>query len=321
MSAIALSATVSQAVDARMARWHGDAKGAVSFFYDDGIECQLELVIPTLAANGVPGTFYLCPGWYEGQEAYVERWKDAAAKNPGIVYLGDHTWSHGNVGDFAAMTNEIGRASAVIRKWAGLPDGALLSFALPGATTWEKQPRLGELEFALARYGNVLRHDFGSNIAGPGNPPFTVNTAQKAVEAVLDRAEREGSWQSLIFHGVGGGWIVFPNDEHVKLIEETSSRAAAKRIWAGAAIDVHKYETERENASCKLMENADGSMELAIKAESDPAKYDFPLTVALSVPDDVKSVTVGGRAATLENGGALVDLPPVTAVHSVVFGR
>lgn len=318
---MALSATVSSALDARIAQWHGDAKGAVSFYYDDGIECQLELVIPTLAANGVPGTFYLCPGWYEGKEDYVARWKSAAAKNPGVVHLGDHTWSHGGVDDFAAMTNEIARASAAVREWAGLPDGALLSFALPGATNWEKQPRLGELDFALASCGNVLRHDFGPNIAGPGNPPFVVDTAQKAVEMVLDRAEREGSWQSLIFHGVGGGWLVFSNDEHVKLIEETAARAAAKRIWAGAAIDVHKYETERENASCALVENADGSVSLAIKVDSDPAKYDFPLTVALSVPPDVKSVLVDGMPAAVEAGRALIDLPPVTAVRSVVFGR
>lgn len=321
MTALAVSVSVSSALDARIAQWHDDAKGAVSFCYDDGIECQLDLVIPTLAANGIPGTFYLCPGWYEGKDDYVARWKDAAAKNPGIVFLGDHSWSHGNVEDFTAMTNEIARASAAIREWAGLPDGALLSFALPGASNWEKQPRLGELDFALALNGNVLRHDFGPNIAGPGNPPFIIDTAQKAIEMVLDRAEREGSWQSMICHGVGGGWLIFSNEEHVKLIEETSKRVAANRIWVGSAIDVHKYETERKAAACKLAENTDGSVTLTMKVDSDPAKYDFPLTVALSVPADAKSVTVGGKTATVENGKALVDLPPVTAAYKVVVGR
>jgi peptidoglycan/xylan/chitin deacetylase (PgdA/CDA1 family) len=327
----AAGATASEAVPAvRIATWKGDAKGAVSLYYDDGTESSFRNVAPALIRLGIPGTFYICGGWYGGEDdPKLTRWSPLAKEHPGVIVLGDHTWAHGGVADAAQFADEISRNGALLRKLSGLPENALVSFALPGAVRWDITRE--EQAAVLAEHNEALRHDFGPNVGGPSdgnNPTFRMRTFENAVEA-LDRAERTGGWESLLFHGVGGDWIAYDLDAHNRLLDELARRRDAGRLWIGSAIDVHKYEAERQAAKVRVF----SKNEMSIRSDLAPdallafevsfgdlaANYDGPLTFVADVPGDVETVsvnikTIGRNADGSRNGEVRAEIPFQVAV-------
>ena len=294
-AALPALAADSPAADApaRVAKWKGDAKGAISLYYDDGLDSGFNNAVPELVRRGLPGTFYICCNWFGGDPANpkLARWS-VAKEHPDTIFLGDHTWNHGGVTNAAQFAEEISLNGAMLRKIAGLPEDALLSFALPGAVRWDVKP--DEQAKVLAEHHEVLRHDFGGNVGGPKdgqNPTFRMKTAALAAEA-FDRAERNGGWESLIFHGVGGDWITFDLEEHGRMLDDLEARAKAGRLWVGSAIDVHKYETERDAAKLQVLKASDAGYDLLFPGldfiHAGPGapgpEYDCPLTVVCDAP-------------------------------------
>jgi len=292
-SALCLAVLASAADESpvRIAKWKGDAKGAVSLYYDDGLDSGFNNAVPELIRRGLPGTFYICCNWFGGDPANpkLARWS-VAKEHPDTIFLGDHTWAHGGVTNAAQFAEEISLNGAMLRKIAGLPEDALLSFALPGAVRWDVKP--DEQAKVLAEHHEVLRHDFGGNVGGPKdgqNPTFRMKTAALAAEA-FDRAERNGGWESLIFHGVGGDWITFDLEEHGRMLDDLEARAKAGRLWVGSAIDVHKYATERDAAKLQVLKASEDGYDVLLPG-LDPAKegnlpllYDCPLTIVCDAP-------------------------------------
>ena len=334
-AALAAAVSVSAAATAgasdspvRVAKWKGDAKGAISLYYDDGLDSGFNNAVPELIRRGLPGTFYICCNWFGGDPANpkLARWS-VAKEHPEAIFLGDHTWSHGGVSNAVQLAEEVERNGAMLRKIAGLPPDALLSFAQPGAVRWDVTN--AEQTDVLKRHNEVLRHDFWPNVGGPKdgqNPTFRMKTAALAVEA-FDRAEAQGKWESLIFHGVGGDWITFDLEEHGKMLDELEARAKDGRLWVGSAIDVHKYETERDAADLKVVK-ADANGFDVLLSGLDPAKegapprqYDVPLTIVCDAPAGwTKARVVCRRTATpgprpaemvvpVKDGKIVFDLP------------
>ena len=253
----------------RVATWKGDAKGAVSLYYDDGLDSGFNNVVPELVRRGLPGTFYICCNWFGGDPANpkLARWS-VAKEHPDTIFLGDHTWSHGGVTNAAQFAEEIARNGAMLREIAGLPEDEPLSFAMPGAVRWDVTRE--EQDKVLADHHEVLRHDFGGNVGGPKdgqNPTFRMKTAALAIEA-FDRAERTGGWESLIFHGVGGDWITFDLEEHNKMLDELEARAKAGRLWVGSAIDVHRYAAARDAIRFTDVEVSEDGLDFRVEGDA-----------------------------------------------------
>ena len=264
-----LVAVANEDVSVRIAKWKGDAKGAVSLYYDDGTDSSFRNAVPELVRRGLPGTFYICCGWYEGEnDPKLARWGTAAREHPDAIFLGDHTWTHGGVTNAAQFAGEISRNGAMLRRLSGLPEDAPLSFAIPGVAGWKISRE--ELDKTLAEHHEVLRHRFEPNIGGPKdgtNPVFSMRTAADAAQA-FNRAEAEGGWESLIFHGVGGDWIAFDLEEHGKMLDDLETRAKADRLWVGSAIDVHAYERIRETARIKDVEISGEGLDFKVEGVS-----------------------------------------------------
>ncbi|MBQ3811263.1 MAG: polysaccharide deacetylase family protein [Kiritimatiellae bacterium] len=328
-AALPSPAAESDGSPVRIARWKGDAKGAISLYYDDGTGSSFKNALPELVRRGLPGTFYICGGWFGGEDdPNLVRWGTAAKEHPDIVFLGDHTWNHGGVTNAAQFAEEVSLNGAMLRKIAGLPEDALLSFALPGAVRWDVKP--DEQAEVLAKHHEVLRHDFDGNVGGPKdgqNPTFRMKTAALAAEA-FDRAEKNGGWESLIFHGVGGDWITFDLEEHGKMLDDLEARAKTGRLWVGSAIDVHKYETERDGAKLRVLRADANGIDFLLPG-LDPIEegwlgplYDYPLTIICTVPADWKSIRVNaprvsrvdalaaeGIVFPVKDGRSVFDLP------------
>ena len=293
--AAAVPAFAEKDAPVRVATWKGDAKGAVSLYYDDGLDSGFNNVVPELVRRGLPGTFYICCNWFGGDPANpkLARWS-VAKEHPDTIFLGDHTWSHGGVTNAAQFAEEIARNGAMLREIAGLPEDEPLSFALPGAVRWDVTRE--EQDKVLADHHEVLRHDFGGNVGGPKdgqNPTFRMKTAALAIEA-FDRAERTGGWESLIFHGVGGDWITFDLEEHNKMLDELEARAKAGRLWVGSAIDVHRYAQARDAVRITGLEIREDGLEFQVEGDMGQQlglRAPRP-TLVCAVPENWKRVRV-----------------------------
>lgn len=253
----------------RVANWKGDAKGAVSLYYDDGLDSGFNNAVPELIRRGLPGTFYICCNWFGGDPANpkLARWS-VAKEHPDTIFLGDHTWAHGGVTNAAQFAEEISLNGAMLRKIAGLPEDEPISFALPGAVRWDVTRE--EQDKVLAEHHEVLRHDFGGNVGGPKdgqNPTFRMKTAALAVEA-FDRAEKNGGWESLLFHGVGGDWITFDLEEHGRMLDELEARVKAGRLWCGSAIDVHRYAAARDAIRFTDVEVSEDGLDFRVEGDA-----------------------------------------------------
>lgn len=253
----------------RVANWKGDAKGAISLYYDDGLDSGFNNAVPELIRRGLPGTFYICCNWFGGDPANpkLARWS-VAKEHPDTIFLGDHTWSHGGVTNAAQFAEEIARNGAMLREIAGLPEDEPISFALPGAVRWDVTRE--EQDKVLADHHEVLRHDFGGNVGGPkdgNNPTFRMKTAALAVEA-FDRAEKNGGWESLLFHGVGGDWITFDLEEHGRMLDELEARVKAGRLWCGSAIDVHRYAAARDAIRFTDVEVSEDGLDFRVEGDA-----------------------------------------------------
>lgn len=312
----------------RVAKWKHDAKCAVSLYYDDGTDSAFQYVCDALVRRSIPGTFYLiCGQAPEEVSPRTERWRKVATEHRGIIVLGDHTWLHGGTTNAAQFAADIARNGALVRELSGLPPTALVSFARPGGVKWEITDE--EEETVLAAHGELKRHDFGPCIAGPER--WRMNTAAKAL-AHIDKAEADGRWQPLLFHGVGADWFNFPAAEHERLLAELDLRRAAGRVWPGSTIAVQKYAAERDGARLEPAAAAGkGDIAAAVLSFStDPALYDEPLTVVLEdVPGARDSVVVrigsGDSATVLRSavldGRAVFNVAPVSGSVSITVSE
>ena len=308
----------------RIARWKGDAAGAVSLYYDDGTDSAFDFVVPLLLRLHLPGTFYLCCGWYKGpDDPKLARWA-LCRRHPEIV-LGNHTWSHCGTTGPEHLAAELHRNAEALRAITGLPPEALVSAGIPGGVPWKVTPDEQAACFAAERL--VLRHGFGpENSGGPAglHPSVRMNTLEDAL-AILDRAERERGWEALLFHGVGGDWIAYPAGAHELLLREAAARQALGRLWVGSAIDAHKYETERDAARLSdIAVSADG-IDFSLGGLPDPTVFDVSLTLVCDAPPGWASARVTRAADSREtslrvpvvNGRLVFEVPPAPARFSV----
>lgn len=183
--------------------WPSGYRAALLLFFDDGMPCQLDYVIPALKERQLTGDFYLCPGadWYQKRR---EEWEDATVYE-GIDYA-NHTWRHCGAPDREGVESEIARCSAYLRALRPAADDVdTLSYASPGGLKdgqWGIEPE--ELETVLKRERLVPRPRAFRRCAGGD-----LNTYQEMVSYV-EQVLRSGGGDYLSFHGVEKDWLTIP---------------------------------------------------------------------------------------------------------------
>lgn len=301
---------------ASVARWSNNAKGAVSLYYDDNCPSHLEFAIPTLLRHHIPGTFYVCPGNWQGTNSWLGlKWQEAA-KNPEIV-LGNHTWNHKGANNVDELRATVTQADRALRELLGLKPDALISFAVPGGVPWTVSQ--AEVEAVMKETKSVVRQGWGDAMANGRNCPQAsaggVFTSDEAIARTLDRAEANGSWQSILFHGVGGDWFAFDAAEHDRFVAECSKRMADGRLWIAPTISVQKYIAERDSASISAVSSSeDGGGEFLLTVNTPFEVYDVPLTIVATVPFEWQSVRISSHGLDFKvpakAGRVVFEVPP-----------
>jgi len=280
--------------------WKDGRKAAFMLGFDDSAPSQLEHVVPELDKRKIVGNFYLVTGnkLYAGLK---RRW-EAAAKSP-YVYVANHTFTHKGVNNAEELEPELAKGNEVL--YALHPEHKqpyLLGFGRPGGVPWKVTAE--EQKAALAKHHLCDRPPFAG-------PPINYKSAAECV-AFIDKTLAKGDMGQLVFHGVGGDWLVTPVEWFIAILDKLD--AVRDQLWVTDVVSWHQYVTERGSAEIKNVKTDKDGTTLELTCPADPALYNLPLTLSTKVPADWKKCTVtqdgNSVTVTVQNAAANYDAVP-----------
>lgn len=306
---LSASAPAADAVGAtKIAHWKDDKACAFILMFDDSASTDVTNVVPELTKRGLPGTFYVNPGsgqWAAKRQAWE---KDIPAA--GTFELANHTFTHKGGKNVDEIAIEISKANdAIHAATPALPWPRLVSYGQPGGIKKESWPVTKEELAALLVQNHLIdRPNFG----GRGAMIDLKSSAEMLAHA--DKAIAKGSMECIVFHGVGGDWIVTPLPMFIEVLDGLVTRK--EKMWFTGHIPAHQYATERDGATVKPGAATASAIHLQLTCTADPKFYDQALTLMTTVPTGWTDCTIdqGKRhaEATVHDGVVRYDAVPGT---------
>lgn len=245
-----LGLLVSAAAVAAPFAWPGGAKAAVSLGYDDGLDSQLDHVIPALNKRGLRASFYVPINGptLPGRQA---EWKAAAAAGH---ELGNHSLFHGCSGqgpgrDWVQPHRDLDKQMAAAVQEQVLAANTWLQ-ALDGKTRRTFTPPCLDMKAGGQDFVAALKpHFVAFRAAGPG---LLTDTAQldpyampvyfvegwtgEQLIALVEKAAAQGAMVSLLFHGVGAEHLSVTREAHDQLLDHLAKHKA--RFWTDTMVGI-----------------------------------------------------------------------------------
>ncbi len=232
--------------------WNGKSC-AVVLTYDDGLNVDLNNVIPALDSVGLKGTFYISD-YFDGLKDQIFKWRKAAAEGH---ELGNHTVWHpcegGKPGrefvkpDVDLNNYTVSRMIKEIRTMNNILE------AIDGKTERTFAYPCGDMKIHDTAYLDRMKNDF---IAARGVAP-AMQTIDKvdlmnvdcygingeSGDQLIDLVKQAMNTHTLLvflFHGVGGEHsLTVSLDAHSQLLHFLQQNE--RDIWIAPMIDVAKY--------------------------------------------------------------------------------
>ena len=207
-------------------------RGGVSLTFYDGGPSQLEKAIPLMDERGIKGTFFLCPGFEESQEALAP-WREVAARGHEIgIHTFSHTMSSNHTGGYgledmtlAQMEQDLLRAQEVLGPLA--PHQRQWTFCYP---SYERHVGRGT---GRQSYVPLVAKQFLAGRSGAeygcANHPQTVDLAcvwgldtprMSGFEMIglAEELTRRARWVVFAFHDIDGPRLTVGNHDFVMLL-------------------------------------------------------------------------------------------------------
>ncbi len=233
--------------------WPDNKKCAVCLTYDDGIDIDLDNVIPALDSLGFKGTFYV-PGNSTSLYKRMEEWEKITKNGH---ELGNHTMFHPCFGksmkrdwvspdydlDTYSMSRMVGEIEAENTLLKAIDGKTKRTFAytcgdqvINGDSIWTHI----KTDFVAARGVNQELPTINEiNYANIGSYMADGQTGDELI-AWVKEAMAKNSLIVFLFHGVGGGHNINVSLEaHSKLLHFLKENE--KDIWVAPFIDVAEY--------------------------------------------------------------------------------
>jgi peptidoglycan-N-acetylglucosamine deacetylase len=226
-------------------------KCAVVLTYDDGLNIDLDHVVPALDSMGFKGTFYV-PGNSVSLNKRMPEWK-AIAQNG--HELGNHTLFHPCVGkgrSFVTPDYDLDHYT-VTRFVDELRVANVMLKALEGSDERTFAYTCGDITAGDSVFVGLIKNDFISartvkakmeqidqtDLFDVGAFMMMDHTGQQMIDLVK-KAEETHSLIVFLFHGVGGEHSINVSTEaHSQLLHYLKDHE--KDIWVAPFIDVTKY--------------------------------------------------------------------------------
>jgi peptidoglycan/xylan/chitin deacetylase (PgdA/CDA1 family) len=242
--------------------WPGGARAAVSLTYDDGLNSQLDNVVPELDRRGLKGTFFLTE---ENIEARLADWVEVARQGHEVA---NHTMTHPcSLRRFSAAgfeRRELDRMEGFLDENFG-PDRAR-TFAYPcgylGLGHGDRRERFG-------RFRRILQHDdlmaARTTAGGPNRPaealadPFRLHAFEPTYDAdsvaaglrYLTETVAMGGWAILVFHEVLPRWHG-EGDASIATHRKILDHIASLELWCAPMGQAFNYVESRWGAGPRL---------------------------------------------------------------------
>ena len=281
-----------------IARWRDNKAGAFCLMFDDSIGSDVKTVVPELRKRNLVGTFYVNPGsgsWHQ----YATAWEKEFPAVPQVVYA-NHTMTHKGARSVELLTDELTKCNEVIYKLVPGPKPRLISFGRPGVKAEDWTVTDAQLADQLKRLHLIERPPFGDHGAmiGPKTPEQMLKFADSAIE-------KQGI-EYIVFHGVGGDWIITPTEIFTRFLDLLETRR--DRLWITDPISAHVYETLRDQSAVRVLSTDARQIRLTLTSRADPTFYHQPLTLITIVPPTWKQCEIaqkGVRSKTTPKAGLL----------------
>jgi len=264
-----------------IAKWKGDKMGAFSMSLDDSMISQADVAVPAMVERGIAGTWFINPGKSHYQQRQ-EVWEQTI---PATDHeLANHTIHHEGAGSFEEAEYEIGESARLIWSLRSPDASKLLSFDSGGATNWNITQ--DEWQILIEKYHLIFRTN--SRSTTNANAAEMIGHAQEALD--------QGSWVSIHFHGIGGGWLPVETQDFLQFLDYLVT--VQENLWIGTYGSVHKYIEERNSAQISVLEASDDLIRLDVTSDMPPELYDEPLTLITEVPQHWTSCEVSQAGQT-----------------------
>lgn len=303
---------------ARICRWFGGKKAAVSLRFDDSHPTHVEVAVPMLEELGLIGTFLVNPG-NEDYQQHREAWEGAILR--GGHELANHTLNHHGARTDGEADEQIGVPTALLRRLQ--PDRRQITFEPGGATLWlQRKP----FEFFADKYHlydvNDTRNTSDAVLSCAVTAPWF------SVEAFAERLAETiaaGGWLQPHFHQIDEtGHLRLPPEDLWRVLEAVV--AHREEVWQAGMAAIHEYEREREMASVWSSPQGEDALLLELVCGTDPNLYLQPLTLEVDLPAGAEAATVTEAAGEMvacrieeAEGGAVIrfEAPPREAQFEV----
>ncbi|NCT83889.1 MAG: polysaccharide deacetylase family protein [Comamonadaceae bacterium] len=245
-----LGLLVAAAAPAAPLVWPGGARAAVSLGYDDGLDSQLDHVVPALNRRGLRASFYV-PINGPTLPGRQDEWKAAAAAGH---ELGNHSLFHGCSAkgpgrEWVLPQRDLDRQTAAQVQEQVLAANTWLQ-ALDGRTRRTFTPPCLDLQAGGQDFATALRPQFVAyRAAGPGLVSDTARLDPYAMPvyfvegwsgeqliALVEQAAEQGAIVSLLFHGVGAEHLSVTREAHEQLLDHLARNKA--RFWTDSFVNI-----------------------------------------------------------------------------------
>lgn len=309
---LALAACISAAsADAPyIARYHGDAKAAFSYTFDDCFQHEVQDILSVIDPLGIRGTFLVMPWEMHKNPTNLISWADMRAMQARGHEIGTHAGGKPKLheADDAEVSRVVNGGWEAIRENTGI---APVCFAYPGGSRSD-DPRVQAI--VAQRHPFVRGQIKGcSKVEGYGSVPGVREWTPEKAEARIQQAMAQGEWITAMVHAVINGYSPFKSVDEFRghcewLVKQGND------LWLAPMGEVGRYVGERDAARLQNIKTETGLCGFELVCDAKPESlYNFPLTVVIPA-SGAKSATAkaGGKAlpAVLRDGKILVDVPP-----------
>ena len=231
-------------------KWPNGTKAAVVFTYDDGLDCDLDVVVPQLDEFGLKGTFF-CTGNSPSLYNRTEEWRTITKRGH---ELGNHTLFHpcdGTGQDWVKPEYDL-RTYTPEQIVAELKTANTLLKAIDGKTERSYGYTCSHFVANGVDFTDSIKNIFvAARCDGPipetmdgyktwKTPSFmSVEPEIDDLIAKVEEAKATGTIVVFMFHNVGGGYLNTAADVHKQLLQYVSENS--DDLYSDSFINVMKY--------------------------------------------------------------------------------
>jgi len=230
--------------------WPNGAQAAVSLGYDDGLDSQLDHVVPALNKRGLKASFYV-PINGPTLPGRQNEWKAAAAAGH---ELGNHSLFHGCSAKGPGREWVLPHRDLDHQTPAGVQEQILAANtwlqSLDGQTRRTFTPPCLDMQAGGQDFAAALKpHFVAFRAAGPGlvtdtagfDPYampvyFVEGMSGEQLIALVEKAAAQHALVALLFHGVGAEHLSVTREAHDQLLDHLAKNKA--RLWTDTMVNI-----------------------------------------------------------------------------------